>query len=274
MARPLPFLLYHELLPVGGSPARPGEGYARYVLDTHVFRDHIRRIRDAGAVGVSIDIGLGEGDGAAANARGGTPGRSVVLTFDDGCASDLLLAAPILNEAGWNATFFVTVRFLGTPGFMTLGQLRQLAEAGFDIGSHGMTHAYLPDLETAAIRAELVDSKAAIEDCTGRPVRHFSCPGGRWSRTVEDVARDAGYTAVCDSRPVGNAAGADRFRLGRFAVTKATSPDDIARIALDGTLGSLRLRAAALSAARAVLGNRTYDRVRERLLERRSNAEG
>ena len=267
MARRVPFLMYHELLAGGRSPARQGEGYARYVIDDAVFREHLDLVRSAGAVGVAVGAALGAGD-AMTPGTGEAGDAHVVLTFDDGCASDLSVAAPMLREAGFGATFFVTVGHLGTPGFMTHGQLRELADAGFEIGSHGMTHAYMSDLDVAGIRSELTDSKAALEDLAGCAVQHFSCPGGRWSRVVADTAREAGYRSVSDSRPVGNAPSADRFRLGRFAITKTTTPADIARVALDGTLGSLRFRSLALGAARAVLGNRMYERARSILLER------
>jgi peptidoglycan/xylan/chitin deacetylase (PgdA/CDA1 family) len=267
MARPLPFLMYHEVLAPGRSPARPGEGYARYVIDDAVFREHLDAIRGADAVGVAVGDGPGAGD-TTATGDGANKAHRVVLTFDDGCESDLVVAAPLLRDAGFRATFFVTVAHLDTPGFMSRSQLRELADAGFEIGSHGMTHAYMSDLDDATVESELAGSKAALEDMTGVPVEHFSCPGGRWSIIVAAAARRAGYRTVCASRPIGNAPGADRFRLGRYAITTTTTTGDIARIALDGTLGSLRFRSRALGAARAVLGNRTYDRVRSILLER------
>ena len=37
----------------------------------------------------------------------------MTITFDDGCETDLLVAAPILRQAGFNATFFITWGRLG-----------------------------------------------------------------------------------------------------------------------------------------------------------------
>ena len=258
MPRPVPFLMYHELLAGGRSPARPGDGYGRYVITDATFRDHLEIIRAADGVGVAVGMALA--------AR--STGLPVALTFDDGCASDLLVAAPVLIEFGFGATFFVTVAHLDSPGFLTRAQVRELADAGFEIGSHGMTHAYLSDLGADALRFELAESRSVLEDLSARPVVHLSCPGGRWNRTVADTARDCGYLSVCDSRPVGNTAATDAFRLGRFAITKATSAADVGCLARDGTLGSMRWRSLALGAARAVLGNRMYDRARTALLER------
>jgi peptidoglycan/xylan/chitin deacetylase (PgdA/CDA1 family) len=44
------------------------------------------------------------------------PPRSVVLTFDDGFADNYLVAAPILDEFGIKASFFLTTGLIGTAG--------------------------------------------------------------------------------------------------------------------------------------------------------------
>ena len=83
------------------------------------------------------------------------PDRLVVLTFDDSVKSqatyrDLrnsLLAqrskfvAPLLQEYGFGATFFVTddPRFRGDR-YMTWEQIHKLHEAGFEIGNHSARH--------------------------------------------------------------------------------------------------------------------------------------
>ena len=47
--------------------------------------------------------------------------RSVCITFDDGCETDLIAAAPVLRESGFSATFYLTAGFLGTPGYLDRG---------------------------------------------------------------------------------------------------------------------------------------------------------
>jgi len=99
-------------------------------------------------------------------------GPNVTITFDDGCETDLLAAAPILRQAGFNATFFITVGRLGKPGYLSKAQVKELSE-GFEIGSHSMTHAYLTDLDESGLRHEICDSKlptGADHRETGRPL--------------------------------------------------------------------------------------------------------
>ena len=56
----------------------------------------------------------------------GVAGSGVVITFDDGCETDLLMAGPLLHEHGMGATFYVTTGFVGKKGYLTVQQLREL----------------------------------------------------------------------------------------------------------------------------------------------------
>lgn len=94
---------------------------------------------------------------------GGRP-KSVAVTFDDGCESDLIIAAPILKEAGCNATFYATVSYLGQRGYMSAIELRELSAFGFEIGCHSMTHAYLTDLDDHGLQRETGEAKTQLEE--------------------------------------------------------------------------------------------------------------
>jgi peptidoglycan/xylan/chitin deacetylase (PgdA/CDA1 family) len=123
----------------------------------------------------------------------------VALTFDDGHDSDALVALPILQEFAIPATFFITVGFVGQPGYMRWEQVRTLADAGMAIGSHTLTHPCLPMLSPPELRKELVISRQALEDSIGAPVKLLSVPAGFYNRRVIEAAGAAGYTAVCTS---------------------------------------------------------------------------
>lgn len=251
--------MYHEILSGGQVPSRPGPGYARYVIRDGLFRQHLEAILDAGAVGVSVTDALrGAGSGAPL----------VALTFDDGCESDLAVAAPLLREVGFGATFFITVGHVDTPGFLSRTQLAELAASGFEIGSHSMTHAYLSDLDDSALLDEIRLSRRILEDICDVPVVHLSCPGGRWDRRVASIAREAGYQSVADSRPVANGPAADPYRMGRFAIQSDTKPRHIDGIVRNQRIRSVRVRSLVLGTLRRVLGNRLYDRAREAMLSR------
>ena len=73
------------------------------------------------------------------------PDRLVVLTFDDGNKSDYTYVGPLLKRYGFGATFFITegLNFLNNKAhYVTWEEIRQLHEAGFEIGNHTRHHKH------------------------------------------------------------------------------------------------------------------------------------
>jgi peptidoglycan/xylan/chitin deacetylase (PgdA/CDA1 family) len=248
-------LLYHELVVPGRVPCRDEPGYLRYVLAATHFEIQMRWLKDKGWRVMSVSEAL-EADAS--------PG--LAITFDDGCETDLLVAAPLLQELGFQATFYITYAFLGTPGFMSIEQLRQLSRLGFEIGCHSMTHAYLSDADDVQLNHEIVEPKVYLEQILARPVEHFSCPGGRYSDRVAEIAHLAGYRTVATSRPHANGASTNALALGRVAVMRGMElPQFVALCRREG-LWQMDLRDRARRGAMRLLGNSLYDRVRETML--------
>lgn len=247
------FLMYHELELPGRPLCQPVAGYIRYVLPVSEFRAQMQWLKQAGWHGMSISDALS------------FPARGVAITFDDGCETDILAAAPILKECGFGATFYPTVGLLGTEGRLSSAQLRELSQSGFEIGCHSMTHAYLPDLDSASLRREIVDSRLQLEQILGKTVDHFSCPGGRYNEAVVNAVRDAGYRTLATSRLHANSASTNTFHLGRIAITRRGSLQAFEQICR-GDLWQRSLSDSLRNAAKQLLGNSLYDRLRNRLM--------
>jgi peptidoglycan/xylan/chitin deacetylase (PgdA/CDA1 family) len=251
------YLMYHEVELPGRDLCRTEPGYVRYVVREAEFQKQVAFLRTQGfsgmSVGQALDLGLG----------GAMP---IVLTFDDGCETDFITAAPLLREARFSATFYVVVDNVDRAGYLSRCQLRQLIGLNFEIGCHSMTHPYLTDLDPRQLRAEIVDSKDALAQLVGRCVDHFSCPGGRWNQDVARVAREAGYRSVVTSRIGTNSATTDPFRLARLAVRRGTSLRDFEQLCRGKGQLMERARDQILSLAKSVLGNPAYERLRSLLL--------
>lgn len=249
-----PALMYHEIERSGRQLADADPGYVRYALDESRFVRQIAWMANAGLQGVS----MGDAHQHAFGAR-----RQVVITFDDGCESDWVVAAPRLRERGFGATFYAVSRWIGRrAGFLSAAQLRELSEAGFEVGSHSATHAFLPDLDDARLRRELLESRLEIEDILSRPVTHLSCPGGRLSRRVADAAREAGYETMATSRMGVNGPGSDPFALARCPLRRDTPQHTFEAFCRGDRLRGLQVREHALGAAKTLLGNRLYNSLR------------
>jgi peptidoglycan/xylan/chitin deacetylase (PgdA/CDA1 family) len=251
-------LMYHELERPGRPLADAAPGYVRYVVDESRFAQQMSWLRSEGLRGISVGCGYEQ--------RFAAPGQAVI-TFDDGCESDWTIAAPQLIERGFGATFYVVSRWVGRrPGFVTASQLRELADAGFEVGSHSASHAFLTDLDDGALVRELAESKREIENTIGRAVKHLSCPGGRANRRVAEAARAAGYETMTTSRIGVNRSSTDRFALRRCPVLRDTPQDRFESYSRGRGIVGAQLRDGALAAAKALIGNRLYTSVRDLLL--------
>ncbi len=208
-------LMYHELERAGRPLCSQDAGYTRYAVNEADFLLELQRLAAAGIRGWRISEALeGQQDGRL----------GVVISFDDGCETDCLIAAPVLKQLGFGAIFYVVATWVGQRGYLTPDQLRELTTGGFEIGCHSMTHAYLTDLDAAGLQREIVSSRERLEQIIGKPVEHFSCPGGRWNAAVSERCRRAGYRSVATSRIGINRVPGDAFRLARIAVQRDTAP--------------------------------------------------
>jgi peptidoglycan/xylan/chitin deacetylase (PgdA/CDA1 family) len=256
MARPhIVFLMYHELELVGRKPCQSEPGYVRYILPLETFRRQMQWIRDSGYRGLSVSEAILY-----------PAESSVCITFDDGCETDLIAAAPVLRECGLHATFYLTAGFLGMPGYLNAEQVRELDAQGFEIGCHSMTHAYLSDLSEAELKREIMDAKHLIEEIVGHTVEHFSCPGGRYNQRALAMARRAGLKTVGNSEFHSNSSATNVYELGRIAMLRDLPPDEFSAVCDGRGLWKKRLAHRTRQGLQLLLGNRMYDRARAALL--------
>jgi peptidoglycan/xylan/chitin deacetylase (PgdA/CDA1 family) len=249
------FLMYHELELPGRPMCQSEPGYGRYIVPEAAFRSQMNWLKQGSWRGLSVGEALSY-----------PSGKSVVITFDDGSETDLITAAPLLKENGFNATFYVTAGFLNKTGYMSSSQLRELSSLGFEIGCHSMTHPYFNDLQDSDLRREIVDARSKLEDITGGKIEHFSCPGGRYDARTIALAKTAGYRSLATSRVQMNSPATDPFLLGRVVVMRDTSQTNFQQLCAGEALWKIRITNSARQAVRNTMGNGLYDRMRARLL--------
>jgi peptidoglycan/xylan/chitin deacetylase (PgdA/CDA1 family) len=141
-------------------------------------------------------------------------GRLLHVTFDDAYVS-IAGALDTLERLGVTATVFAATAFadegrpLDVPELaadaeahpdelrtMDWEQLRGLAQRGFTIGSHTVTHPHLPRLADAELDRELRDSKSRCEDVLGGTCAFLAYPYGEHDERVKRAAQRAGYDAA------------------------------------------------------------------------------
>jgi peptidoglycan/xylan/chitin deacetylase (PgdA/CDA1 family) len=249
------FLMYHELKIPGRALCHPEPGYARYAVSENEFRDQLQHLKESGYTGASVGQALEF-----------SAGKRIAITFDDGTETDLLAAAPMLQQAGFSATFYITSGWLGQPGHLSPAQLAELSRQGFEIGCHSTTHARLSELDHRALQFETADAKTRLEQIIGKSVDHFSCPGGGYNARVAQAARAAGFRTVATSRIHANSPRTDVFALGRVPILRSLPIAEFAGICTGEALPRLRAGSGVRDAAKRLLGSSLYARVRSALL--------
>lgn len=101
---------------------------------------------------------------------------------------------------------------------MNWEQVRELREAGMEIGSHTMSHALLATVPAERAYEELEKSKQAIEKELGQPVGTVAYPAGSHNADVLDLVKEAGYQAAFTTVSGPVCPGDDPFRLRRIGV--------------------------------------------------------
>lgn len=123
-----------------------------------------------------------------------SPPILVSLTFDDGDADNFTLA-PLLQQYGLRATFYIPSGLVGHPGFMTWDQLKALQAAGSEIGGHSLDHVKLQGLDTAALQHEICDDRQNLVEHGFTPVS-FAYPFGNYDPNVQAMLKQCGYAGA------------------------------------------------------------------------------
>jgi peptidoglycan/xylan/chitin deacetylase (PgdA/CDA1 family) len=224
----LPILMYHQITPA------PDRVFRKYAITPSEFAEQMQWLAAERFVPIHLDDAFG---------RTGRPlpAKPIVITFDDGFQDCFEYAVPVLAAHGFTATFFVVAGLAGKRSewlpaergveypLMGWDAIRTLADAGFECGAHTMTHPRLAQLSEDEAYRELRDSRRALEDQIGSPVRHVAYPFGSFSAAVREAAERCGYVSGCTVVP----------RIAR------TTDDPLAlgRIPMNGTDASLAFTA-------------------------------
>jgi peptidoglycan/xylan/chitin deacetylase (PgdA/CDA1 family) len=164
------------------------------------FRWQLEMMRDAGFEFVTVAELVRE---LAAGRRG--CGLAAV-SFDDGMRNNRTTALPILRELGIRATVYVPTGWIGgrSPwisdaadnAILDREDIRDLADQGWEIGAHTVTHADLSRLGYDEARREIQQSCEDLLALTGTPVETFAYPFGRYGTTAVAAVRDSGLRAA------------------------------------------------------------------------------
>lgn len=251
-------LMYHALYDSEASRARIEPVDRPYALSASQFERQMQLLRQHDIPVLSPRSLESETNDSAS--------AGVVISFDDGHASNAELALPILQRSGLTAAFFLTTGFIGArPNYCSWAQADRLVQADMSIGGHGHSHRFLSDLDPAEAGLELQNSWQAIHENLGLEPTQMSFPGGRCNMQLVALGQRSGYRVFHGSGigTLAPQAASSKAILPRIAVKAAMSDADFVAFATArrSALWPAQAVGGIKTLARGVLGNAGYHRL-------------
>ena len=179
----VPILLYHR---IAVSPIN-----SQYYVPPEKFEEQMKLLRDWEYAVIPIDLLI-----KSIKEGADLPARPVILTFDDGDISVYENAFPIMQKYGLTGVVYIVGNYMNQPGYMSAEQIKELAGAGWEVGSHSMNHRDLRKLDLNSQRYEIVESRKLLQKATGASVDTFAYPFGFMGSSGGEYVHAAGYNAA------------------------------------------------------------------------------
>jgi peptidoglycan/xylan/chitin deacetylase (PgdA/CDA1 family) len=176
----VPIILYHR---IDISPIN-----SQYYVPPEKFDEEMKLLHDWGYTTITTELLI-----KAINEGADLPPRPILITFDDGHLNNYTIAFPIMQKYGFTGVVYIVGNYMGADQYMNADQIKEMAAAGWEVGSHGISHLDLTTLDPARQRYEVVDSRTLLENALGVPILTIAYPFGISNSGVIDYAQFAGY---------------------------------------------------------------------------------
>jgi peptidoglycan/xylan/chitin deacetylase (PgdA/CDA1 family) len=212
----VPILMYHVI-----NPPPAGVPYPGLYVPLQEFTAQMQALKTGGWHAVTMNQ-------LEANWQRGVPlgpGKPIVLSFDNGYASQYTNAMPVLKRLGWVGV--ENIQLSGLPpseGGLTDAQVRGLLSAGWELDTQGISHADLITLDASGLSYQIDTARQILRRRYRVPVNWFCYPSGHYNPAVIAAVRAAGFVGSTTVIPGWASPSDDRFRLPRLRVLAGTSP--------------------------------------------------
>ncbi len=184
----VPVLCYHQIRDWRATDSKQAKDY---IVPVAAFEAQIKMLADSGYHTVSADQLY---DYLAYGAA--LPSRPIMLTFDDTDLPQFTIAKPVMEKYGFKGMFFIMTVSLGRPNYMSREQVKKLADAGNEIGSHTWDHKNIKKFTDADWAIQIDKPTKTLESITGKPVKYFAFPFGLWNLAAIPHLKEHGFRAA------------------------------------------------------------------------------
>ncbi|PFP88709.1 hypothetical protein COK02_18485 [Bacillus cereus] len=153
--------------------------------------------------------------------------RKPIVSFlsDDGTTQEFSILKPLYDAKGIKATMAIVPTFIGTTGYITLDQLKQLHREGHDIASHTHTHPNMTTItDETILRNELKNSRDQLNAWGITDVESIVYPQGGWNENVLKIANEYYLNGVLAGTSKLNYPPIDTYKVNRVAMGSYFDP--------------------------------------------------
>lgn len=160
-----------------------GKSYTEMGTPLDIINSHINIAREAGYTLVD-NITQAEGQ--------------IMVCFDDGWKGIYD------NKSFWIShnvfpTIFIAVDLIGTEGYMSVNQIKEMMSLGYQFESHAWTHTGLHTHTGDDLIHELLGAKVWLEDTFEKPFTGICFPQGNYNDEVIITSKRVGYSKLFSS---------------------------------------------------------------------------
>jgi peptidoglycan/xylan/chitin deacetylase (PgdA/CDA1 family) len=177
--RTIPVFCYHKM---------SAESTSTYAVETADFTEQLTAMSEAGFETVTPTQIADYLDG-----KGELPDKPVCITFDDGPMSVLTVSKPLMDKHGYVGAAFLIAGSVGARGNLDWDDVAELEEAGWEIGSHTVSHIHPTRVSADKCAEEFENSRETIREHIEGDCVAIAYPYGLYDDETLQITRDAGY---------------------------------------------------------------------------------
>ncbi|GAB6605684.1 hypothetical protein bcgnr5379_41640 [Bacillus cereus] len=152
--------------------------------------------------------------------------RKTIVTFvsDDGTKEEYTKLKPLFDAKGVRATLAIVPTLIDTTGYLTLTQLKEMYQQGYDIASHTYTHYVMTkDTDETTIRSEFKLSIEKLKEW-GFPVESIVYPQGGWNEYTLKIGNEFYLNGVLAGTSKLNYPPINTYQINRVALGSYFDP--------------------------------------------------
>ena len=194
----IPVIMYHRV-----ASSKEEHGVHGTYIDKEKFIKHLKYLKSRGYQTVTFeDLANNK-----YKERFNQGNKWVILTFDDGYEDNYTTAFPLLQEYGFKAVIFLLseakynswdVNNKNKPEkrfeLMNDEQIKEMMDYGIEFGIHTKDHPHLNQIPLEEARAQILESKATLEERFKRKFISFAYPYGDLNEEVKAIVKESGVS--------------------------------------------------------------------------------